>query len=247
MILLGDVIACMTRHNIPATVFGQQAVNDPALLPRLKSGRLPGPRNEKRIRDFIARTNAAGDPRFLTQDARALLLEQVLEYCARNDVSYARFGRAIRDEAVIANLRNQPNRFSVERGEKIRAFMRRHPKGFDHQIGRAATLEAAQERKAEIEARRQKTEAEHAARAERAREVAAREAAGIQPVAAVTHAAIGEPGEAMRLIKQRWPGLLDRLIAESRAVGRMPGELMAEAIEAGLDAMAGNTFNGEKA
>ena len=239
MSLFDDVFACMKRHDLPETTFGKMALNDPGFVALLRNGRAVGARVEAKVRAFIEQCDRGGDPRFLTDAARAELLGQVVDYCARLDIPVSVFGRSLRDDALVHKLRSDPARVTVKRADTIRAFMAKHPNGFDREAEREKNLARSQETQSEIDAMRRAAEARHEARAARAREVDQRERMGARPSEQLARVALAEPHDAIALVKRRWPDLLDRLLDEARSAGRMPGELMVDAIEAGLAALAG--------
>jgi hypothetical protein len=58
--------------------------------------------------------------------------------------------------------------------------------------------------------------------------------------AAVQAGLLTTPNDAMRALITGWPDLWRRLISESKAAGQLPGAYFAQAVERGLDALAGD-------
>lgn len=59
MTLLNRVERYLKRSDIPATVFGREALGDPNLVRELRNGREPRPHTLRRLHAFLDRAEAA--------------------------------------------------------------------------------------------------------------------------------------------------------------------------------------------
>lgn len=150
--------------------------------------------------------------------------------------------RACKRAGLISDMKvgRRPTARTVER---VREWIARHPAaiGCDQRdaLDAAAARDAKDAEAAEIEARRQATlraRMEHivAAQAREAAQAAAsdRRRLGLM----VQDALVDGPGDAVRLIRQRWPSLWSRVVQTARQSGDLPGKVLVEAIERGLAA-----------
>jgi hypothetical protein len=174
----------------------------------------------------------------VSRDEAQGLLEECQAYIGAIGLAPSTFGyRSCKRASLITDLKigMRPTRRTAER---LRAWMTAHPLGtLDemHALDAASGRAAKDAEAAALDARRAET---IAAREDHVRRCARREAEAARPSlgGAVQEKFFEGPGDAIRVIRARWPDLWSRVVEAARAQGALPGAVMVEAIERGLAA-----------
>lgn len=173
--------------------------------------------------------------------AAAVLLREVERYCRQSGLRETRVGELAMGHSGFVGLLRKRGTLTKTSERRVRAFMERFPDGCSLDDARAWRVSDAPPNRSEAKrlrlAEQIAAEAEEAGKRRRTADSWGEPLAiARDPVAVVAKAALPGIGDAIALLQKRWPELWAEVIATARAQGRMPGELLIAAIEAGLEA-----------
>ena len=139
--------------------------------------------------------------------------------------------------SYVSQLRGRL-RFSEDAANALRDTMRRYPTGALPEVVKGVVRSVPVATPQEPVMSAEEASARERAQARRlSPEYVARLRSGSAAERAAT-LCVETPAELIATVKRQWPGQWERIVAEARAAGMMPGAMLARVIERGLEAGA---------